>query len=198
MRKVEGRDVVRPMTPAAERLLRAASELFYGEGIRATGVDTIVERAGVAKMTLYKNFGSKDELAAAYLRARNGRWRGRLEDVVGQAGSPKERLLAVFDALDEWMEEDDFRGCASINAALEIADPDHPAMAEVREYKEWMRSYITNLAAEAGAREPEELAEQVLILFEGATVTAAMQTSREPVRRARDVAEALVSDIRNG
>jgi AcrR family transcriptional regulator len=195
VKKIEDREEIRPRTPAAEKLLRVASELFYREGIRAVGVDTIVERAGVAKMTLYKNFGSKDELAAAYLRARNGRWRGWLEDVVGRADSPRERLLSVFDALGEWMEEDDFRGCASINAAMEIADPDHPARVEAREYKEWMRGYITNLAAEAGAGRPEELAEQVLILFEGATITAAMQTSREPMRRARAAAEALIRDL---
>lgn len=181
------------LTPAADRVLEAASELFYREGIRAIGVDTVVERSGVAKMTLYKHFGSKDELIAAYLKRREARWREWLTEAVeSRTGSPQERLLVVFDVLGEWVESDEFRGCASINAAVEIADPDHPARVAAKEYKEWMRDYLKQLAADAGAGEPEELAERLLILLDGATVTAVMQISREPIRQAKAMARTVL------
>lgn len=187
---------VRPKSPAAERILEAASELFYGEGIRAVGVDTIVERADVAKVTLYKNFGSKDGLVAAYLRAREERWRRWLEEgVEHRGGSPKDRLLSTFDALEEWMECESPRGCAFINAAVELVDPAHPALAVIQEEKRWMREYLADLAADAGADEPEELAEHLLMLHEGATVTAAMQTIGDPIRKAKRTAAALIESL---
>lgn len=195
LEKTEGSGEAVRRSQAAERVLEAASELFYREGIRAVGVDTVVERSGVAKMTLYKHFGSKDELVAAYLRRREARWREWLTDAVeSRADSPRERLLAVFDALGEWMAGDEFRGCASINATVELADPGHPARVAAKEYKEWMRSYLKRLAAEAGAGEPEEIAERMLILLDGATVTAVMQTSREPIRQAKAMAEAVLAN----
>jgi AcrR family transcriptional regulator len=181
-------------TPAAEKLLRVASELFYGEGIRAIGVDTIVERSGVAKMTLYKNFGSKDELVVAYLRARDERWRAWLEDEVERrADSPRERIPAVFDALEKWMEGDEgFRGCAFVNASTEIADSSHPAYAVISEHKRWMLRYFEGLAEAAGDEAPEELAERLLILYEGANIARTMRIGREPIVRARETAEALI------
>jgi AcrR family transcriptional regulator len=179
----------------AERLLGAAAELFYREGIRAVGVDTVVDRAGVAKMTLYNNFGSKDELVAAYLRARDERWRAWLEEASEGRSTPQERLLAVFDALESWIEGEggDFRGCAFINATTEIADPNHPARVVAREHKEWMREHFVKLASEAGARDPEELADQFVILFEGAIVTAVTRGDTEPTRKARAAAESLLA-----
>ena len=181
-------------TPAAERLLRVASELFYREGIRAVGVDTIVERSGVAKMTLYHNFGSKDELIVAYLRGRDERWRAWLEDEVERrASSPRERIPAVFDALEKWMEGDEgFRGCAFVNAWTEISDRSHPAYAVISEHKRWMLGYFEGLAEAAGDEAPEELAERLLILYEGANVACTMGTVGEPIVRARETAEALI------
>lgn len=182
------------MTPTAERILRVASELFYEEGIQSVGVDTIVERAGVAKMTLYKNFGSKNELVAAYLQARDRRWRAWLEDVMKRApASPKEKLLTVFDAYEEWMERESPRGCAFINAFAEIADPAHPARAVIREQKSWMRGYLTELASEAGAERPEELADRLFLLVEGATVAGAMQNIKDSWHKGRESAAVLVA-----
>jgi AcrR family transcriptional regulator len=183
-------------SPVAERILRAASELFYEEGIRAVGVDTIVERAEVAKMSLYKNFGSKDELVAAYLRARDERWCVWFEDAVERrAGSPKDKLLAVFDAYGEWMERESPRGCAFINAFAELADPAHPAREVAWEQKRWMLRYLAKLASDAGADEPEELAERIFVLLEGATVASAMQTVEEPLRKAKETTASLVEDL---
>ncbi len=121
--------------PAAEKVLRSASDLFYRNGITATGVDTIVEHAGVSKRILYNNFGGKDELVAAYLRDRDERWRMSLEETTNRYEDPKERLLATFEAYGEWLVGDDYRGCAFINAATEIADPDHPARAVALSHK---------------------------------------------------------------
>ena len=184
----------KPRTPAAQRVLEAASRMFYERGIRAVGVDAIAEEAGVTKVTIYKNFGSKDELVAAYLRARDERWRGWLEEAVERrAGSPKGKLLAVFDALGEWLEsEAGSRGCAFVNAATEISDRAHPAHEVMAEQKRWMLGYLARLAREAKIKGPEELAERLLILFEGATITRALRTGHEPVRRARETAALLL------
>lgn len=188
-------DGTRRKSKAAERILEAASKLFYERGIWATGVDTVVEHSGVTKMTLYNHFGSKDELVAAYLRRRDERWRGWLTDAVERrADSPGGRLLAVFDALGSWLEGEveGFRGCAFINASTEIADPKHPARAAAREQKRWMREYLEGLASDAGAEDPQRLAEQLFILFEGATVATTMQSSGGATRRAKEAAAALI------
>ncbi len=182
-------------SPAAQRILESASKLFYERGIWATGVDAIVEHSGVTKMTLYKHFGSKDELVAAYLRRRDELWREWLTGAIEErAESPRERLLAVFDALGSWLEGEveGFRGCAFVNAASEIADPDHPAREVALGEKRWMREYMEELASEAGARDPEALAEQLLLLFEGATVSTTLRSTRTPALGARAAATTLL------
>ena len=178
--------------PAAEKVLRSASDLFYRNGITATGVDTIVEHAGVSKRTLYNNFGGKDELVAAYLRERDARWRASLEEITNRYENPKEQLLATFEAYGEWLVGDDYRGCAFINAASEIADPDHPARAVALSHKEGVKEHLASLAAEAGLRQPDILAEKLLLLLEGATVTASMRKSQEPLDTAQATAQSLV------
>lgn len=178
--------------PAAERVLKSASELFYRDGIAATGVDTIVGHAGVAKRSLYKNFGGKDQLVAAYLRGRDERWRASLEEVTGRYEDPKERLLAAFEAYGKWLVDDNFRGCAFINAASEIADPEHPARAVALAHKKGVEEHLVALANEAGIDEPEALAEKLLLLLEGATVTASMRKDRGPLDTACSLAQELV------
>src|SRR5215210_731960 len=178
--------------PGAERLLEAASELFYREGIRAVGVDTVSERAGVSKRTLYNRFGGKDELVAEYLRRRDERWRAYLREATERVIGPREKLLAVFSAYGEWLVGEDFRGCAFANAAAEIPDPNHPARIVARRHKEGVKDCLTTLAREAGFDEPEALAERLLLLLEGATATAAMRRSGEPLDVARSVALELM------
>ncbi|HEV2745651.1 MAG TPA: TetR/AcrR family transcriptional regulator, partial [Rubrobacter sp.] len=141
--------------PGAERLLDAASELFYREGIGAVGVDTVSERAGVSKRTLYNRFGSKDALVAEYLRRRDERWRAYLRSVTEGVEDPGEKLLAVFGAYGEWLAGRDFRGCPFANAAAEIPDPDHPARVVARRHKEGVWEHLAALAGEAGFDEPE-------------------------------------------
>jgi len=186
----------RAKSPASRRILEAASELFYREGIRAVSVDTVCEQAGVTKKTLYEKFGSKDQLVADYLRSRDERWRRWLEGYVEErGGAAKERLLATFDGLGEWMEQENPRGCGFVNAYAELADPAHPAQVVVLEQKQWLFSYLEELASQAGAQDPKGLAGRLLILHEGATITNSMGLVLEAAREARQSATALVTDL---
>ena len=178
--------------PRAERLLEAASDLFYREGIRAVGVDTISAKAGVSKRTLYNRFGGKDELVAEYLRRRDERWRVYLQEQTEGVVDPRQKLLVVFGAYEEWLVGEDYRGCAFANAAAEIPDPDHPARIVARLHKEGVREHLAALAKEAGFDEPEALAERLLLLLEGAAATAAMRRSGEPLEVAHSVALELL------
>ena len=191
-RRAEGKKRAVRRRPGAERLLKAASELFYREGIRAVGVDTISERAGVSKRTLYNRFGGKDELVAEYLRRRDEQWRAYLREETGRAVGPEEKLLAVFGAYGEWLVGDDFRGCAFANAVAEIPDPDHPARVVARRHKEGVRDHLAALARNAGFDEPDDLADRLLLLLEGATATAAMRRSGEPLDVARSMAREIM------
>ncbi|CAN5652858.1 TetR/AcrR family transcriptional regulator [soil metagenome] len=185
---------LRPRTEAAGKILSAASELFYRDGIRAVGVDAIADESGVTKMTLYKHFGSKDRLVAAYLHVRDEKWRDWVLKYVGaRAGGPVERALAIFDALGDWIEsQNGMRGCAFVNASVEVVDPNHPAQTVINDQKRWMREYLGQLASEAETKDPDKLADQLLILVEGATITAVMRTAKESVERAKEAAEALI------
>ncbi len=178
--------------PGAERLLEAASDLFYREGIRAVGVDSISDRAGVSKRTLYNRFGGKDELVAEYLRRRDERWRGYLQEVTEDVVEPREKLLAVFGAYGEWLAGEDFRGCAFANAAAELPDPNHPARIVAQRHKEGVKEHLTTLAEDAEFDKPESLAERLLLLLEGATATVAMRRNGEPLDVARSIALELL------
>jgi AcrR family transcriptional regulator len=182
---------------ARERILDAASDLFYREGFRAAGIDTIVARAGVAKMTLYHHFPSKDELVVAFLRRRDERWRCWFGAAVERrAATPRERLLAAFDALEEWFASPDFRGCAFINAAAEFPDPEHPARQAVLEHKQQVRAYLHQLSIETGLSDADALAQQLLILMEGAIVTAVIEGGAAAAQGARRAAAVLLSVAR--
>ncbi len=184
-------------TPAAERILRSASEMFYRKGIRAVGVDAIAAEAGVTKKTLYDKFGSKEELVAAYLRGRDERWRAWLvESVERRGGSAKERLLSTFDALGAWIERGNTRGCGFVNAMVELREADHPARTVVLEQKRWLRGYLAKLATEGGAEDPEDLAERLLILHEGVNVTSLLGIPTDAAQKAKQTAVTLVADLR--
>lgn len=174
------------------RLLVAAGELFYEEGIRASGIEAIVERAGVTKMTLYAHFDSKDDLVAAYLAERDRRWREYLEDVLDRHGRPEEKLLAVFDAYHEWLVRGRLRGCGFVNFSAEFPELEHPGRAVVREHKTEVRRRLTELATELGAEDSQSLAEHLFMVLEGAYVTGALESDEEALGRARLMAEPLI------
>jgi AcrR family transcriptional regulator len=159
------------LTPAGERLLAAASDLFYGRGIRAVGVDLIAETAGTTKKTLYDCFGSKDALVALYLEHRMDRWQAFLRERMAGAPSGPARLPAVFDVLGEWLSGQG-RGCGFVNAYAEIGCTGHPGEPVVRAEKEAMRRYFVELATEAGLAEPDQLGTELHLLYEGVSVMA--------------------------
>ncbi|MEV8378566.1 helix-turn-helix domain-containing protein [Kribbella sp. NPDC056861] len=176
------------LTPAGERILAAASTLFYERGIRTVGVDAIAEAADVTKKTLYDRFGSKDKLIAAYLERRNRVWHAFLDDQLTERrpASPEEMILALFAALTDWMAESR-RGCGFINASVELAAPDHPAMPVIVAQKQWMRAEFLAQAVVGGFERVEELADRLLLLHEGALVcfrVAAMEDAPEVAHRA--------------
>ncbi|MGH7703427.1 MAG: TetR/AcrR family transcriptional regulator [Gemmatimonadales bacterium] len=178
-----------------ERILDSAADLFYKRGIRNVGIDEIIARAGVAKMSLYKHFPSKDALIVEWLRRRDQRWRHWFVTAVERSGStPRRRILGVFDALAEWFGTRDFRGCAFINSAVELADPRHPGFQASLEHKELVYQYLRELTTAAGAPRPEALARQLVLLMDGAIVGALMQGSgAAPARDAKRAAQAMLA-----
>jgi AcrR family transcriptional regulator len=160
---------------ARERILETAYELFSRHGTHAVGVDAIVAASGVAKMSLYRNFGSKDELILAFLQLREERWtREWLQaEVCARAQDPAERLLAIFDVFGEWFARDDYEGCAFVNVMLEIDDREHPVRQATVEHLAAIRAFLAELAAEAGAEDPDGFARQWHILMKGSLVAAA-------------------------
>ncbi|MEU8404273.1 TetR/AcrR family transcriptional regulator [Nonomuraea sp. NPDC048892] len=150
--------------------MAAAEELFYNNGITPVGVDLIAERADVTKRTLYNQFGSKDDLVAAYLAGRDRRWRSLVSSAVGACADPVEAVTAPFDALRSWSESND-RGCAFMNALAELPDPAHPAHRVAAEQKLWLLHLFEELAAAAGCQDPAVLATRLLVLHEGALAT---------------------------
>jgi AcrR family transcriptional regulator len=179
------------LTPGARRILDVASELFYAHGIHAVGVDTIAAESGVTKRTLYDRFGSKDELVAAYLRARDARWRARVEAAVEAADDPVGRVLAPFDVLGTWM-VDAGRGCAFVNAFAELDDPAHPGRAVIADEKRWLEELFAVELAGAGIPD-DGLSLHLLLLHEGALVSYAVAERTAAPRVARKAARAAVT-----
>jgi AcrR family transcriptional regulator len=179
------------LTPAGERLLAAASELFYAHGIRAVGVDAISEAAGTTKKTLYDRFGSKDALVARYLSHRARRWQEYLDDEIERRAPGADRVRAVFDAAGDWL-AGSARGCAFVNAYAEVGGTDHPAVPVIRAEKEWMRRRFTELVTEAACADPERTAATVHLLYEGALVTATVGDDPDALTTAREAAVRLL------
>ena len=174
-----------------QRLLDAAADLFYRQGIGAVGVDLVSKAAGVSKRTLYQQFGSKDQLVAQSLDAKGAAVLDMYLPVGGDELPPREQILAVFDGLAGWAASDDFRGCPFINTATELPDPGHPARQVARGYKLGLRGYFASQAERGGADDPQRLAEQLIIVFDGAIVQAVMDTGRH-VEAARGAVIALL------
>ena len=179
---------------ARERLLAAADELFYEGGIHTVGIERVIERAGVAKASLYDCFGSKEALISAYLLARHDARRARIEARIAACTAPRDRLLAVFDALADAMATPNFRGCAFTRARAEGA-PSGEVKAVCDDARAWIRDRFVQLARDAGARDPGALARQLMLLYDGASVAAQMDAEgRVTAARAARTAAALMLD----
>ncbi|MGH3436095.1 MAG: TetR/AcrR family transcriptional regulator [Sciscionella sp.] len=178
-------------TTADAQLLDAAEELFYGRGIQAVGMDDIRRVSGVSLKRLYQLYPTKARLVEAYLDRRDERWRARLAEYVARRGDAEQRILAVFDWLEAWFAEPGFRGCAWINSFGELGAGSQAIGARARQHKEAFRRYLRDLVAAAGL--PDELADHVLLLAEGAMVNAAIFGSTAPASQARIAAARLLA-----
>lgn len=182
-----------------EHLIETAVKLFARDGFHATGIDRILQEAGVARMTLYKHFRSKDELILAALRRRDEQFRTWFKSRIEKTGgSPADRLLASFDALEEWFEGrafggTPFTGCSFINAAAEYSEANHPAHQLAAEHKRLILEYLRLLASSSGARDPDGLAWSISLLHEGAIVTAQVFNDPSAARGAKDIAKTLMA-----
>jgi AcrR family transcriptional regulator len=174
-----------------ERLLAAANELFYGEGIHTVGIDRVIEKAGVAKASLYSTFGSKDALVCAYLEGRHAARKARVMKKLATYDTPRARLLGVFDALHDYVGEARFRGCAFLRASAE-GRTDRGVRDACEDARAWTRGLFTELATAAGARQPKRLAAELVLLYDGATVSAQMDGNRDAALTARAVAAVLL------
>jgi AcrR family transcriptional regulator len=176
---------------ARERLLEAADVLFYGEGVQTVGIDRVIEHAGVAKASLYNTFGSKEGLVCAYLELRFVRRRDRITRALTRFRTPREQLLGVFDALGEAFTEPQFNGCPFARATSETAE--NSAIRKVADdYRAWVRGLFAGLAAASGYADPETLARQLLLLYDGAGQSARMDRDPSAATTARAAAAALL------
>jgi AcrR family transcriptional regulator len=189
----------RPKPAAATRthVLDVAHELFYWQGIRATGVDTIAKAAEVAPTTLYRLFDSKDDLVAAYVERAAADYREWFDDALGPADDPaRVRVLRLFRELHRQVQPEQCRGCPFLMALGELPDPDHPGHRHAVELKEWVRTRFAQLARElpgtSSAAAARRLGDQLMLVFEGVYATAQSMTATGPPRAAaRMVAELL-------
>jgi AcrR family transcriptional regulator len=178
---------------ARERLLAASDELFYRDGVRSTGIDAIIEKAGVAKGSLYYIFGGKDQLVAAYLRGRLDAWRERVNAAQAGIDDPEEKILAVFDAIADEVSRPDFRGCPFVNAAAEAPAGEAQELA-IKEYRRWVRQAFKTLAAETGVTDPAALADALILLYDGALATAEVaKTARAAAMTAKRIARLTIA-----
>jgi AcrR family transcriptional regulator len=173
------------------RLLDAAERLFYGRGVQAVGIDAVVAEAGVATKTLYTCFGSKEGLVEAYLRRRDQRWLDWLGAAVAAMAPGPAQLLAVFDALGEWFAEPGFNGCAFINVVGELATRRSARMI-ARDHKLGLRALLAEVADGSDVADPAVLTERLMLLVEGAIVTAHIEGNADAAAQASSAAAALL------
>lgn len=180
-------------TPAKDALLEAACSLFYTNGIRGTSVEAILDRAGVARQTLYQHFESKDGLVAAFLNLRDERWCGWMNDFVANASpDPIERIYALYDFLDDWFSQSDFSGCAFINTAAEYSNPAHPFHVLASRHKARVLADIERLCTDARLPDHKKLARQLALLMEGAIVTEQVTPRSHAAAEAKAIARILI------
>jgi AcrR family transcriptional regulator len=181
-----------PRATARERLLAAADELFYENSINTVGIDRIIEHAGVAKASLYDCFGSKDELVRSYLEARHTARQARINERMSRYDTPQKKILSIFEILDELASQPGYKGCAFMRARADDGASDKVKAASDRS-RAFTLEQFTSLAREAGAANPEQLGQQLLLLYDGASVAGHLDRNRSAASLAREVAAQLLS-----
>lgn len=181
-----------PRATARERLLAAADELFYDNGINTVGIDRIIEHAGVAKASLYDCFGSKDELIRAYLEARNLARQTRINEWIARYDTPQKKILGIFELLGELTSRPGYKGCAFVRARADDSASDKVKVAS-NQSRAFMLGLFARLAREANAADPEKLAPQLLLLYDGTSVAAHLDRNPNAASLAREVAAQLLA-----
>jgi AcrR family transcriptional regulator len=179
-------------TSVRERILETAQRLFYRDGFRAVGVDTIIAEAGVAKMSLYRHFPSKDDLIVAYLEESNRKYSEWLDRAVAHLEDPLDKLMGIFQAIEKLATSPECLGCTFQGTAAEFPDRDNPGHQVALAHKKGVRNRFAQLAREAGLRQPGDLADQMLLLMDGAWVAARMYGPANPAAGLTEAARALI------
>ncbi len=180
-----------------ERVLDVASRLFYEQGFHATGVNQVIDEAGVAKASFYDHFGSKENLGVAYLKQRHNMWFTALQERIDEYTAPQDRLLAPFEFLEDWVAEPNFRGCAFLNIVSEFPNGEHPIRDAARRHKDELRDTFLELTRSAldgplSNTEIGRIADELYLLFEGAIIASQNFEATWPAESARATAQALI------
>lgn len=179
---------------AADKILNVARDLFYRQGIRAIGVDEVVRKAGVTKPSLYRSFPSKDELAASYLRRYDEEFWERFDEAVAaHPGDPRAQILAFLSRVAKRSQKPGYRGCGMTNAAVEYPEPEHPARLVSEDNKKELRRRLRAMAADMGARDANELGDGLLLLIEGAYISAQLFGPGGPSQSVAKNADLLIA-----
>lgn len=179
------------VTPRA-KVFQTAARLFYQHGYRAIGVDTIAAESGVGKMTLYRHYPSKDDLVVAYLKDHDDFFWNNFEQITKDAATSRDKLLAFFEALQGYVKSRACRGCPFINVAAEYPETDYPGHQVAIEHKQSVRARFRQLARDAGALNPEVLADQLFLLMDGAYMAARMFGTKNPASHLASAARILI------
>jgi AcrR family transcriptional regulator len=182
-----------PRLSARERLLAAANELFYENGINSVGIDRVIEHAGVAKASLYDCFGSKEELIRSYLEERSLLRQARINERVSQHDNPEDQILSIFDLLGELASRPDYRGCAFVRASAD-ANASNKVKGVCNDSRAFVLGKFTDLCRAAGVSDPELLGKQLVLLYDGASISAHMNDNRNAVATARTLAAQMLSN----
>jgi AcrR family transcriptional regulator len=175
-----------------QKILATAEQLIYQNGIQATGMDLLVKTSGVARKSIYRYFATKDEVAAAALNARDVRWMNWFRAESDQAPDARARILNMFTVLKGWFESEGFRGCAFINTAGEVGDPQDPIRLIAKLHKQKLLAYTLELCQQLDIADPEPLANQLLILMEGAITVARVMGDYSSADSAQAVARLIL------
>lgn len=180
--------------PARQRILDTASEMFYRDGVRAVGIDALIARSGVAKMSLYRNFPSKDAVVTAWLEDRNRFfWRRWDKAEASRPGDPRGQLEAILDMIAATVAHPKWRGCPFLNTATEFPGPDHPARAVILAHKRAVRERLRALAAAARVRDPDLLAQELQLLIDGAYAIGQSLGPSGPAKTVASAGRALIA-----
>lgn len=186
----------RPTIDHRDQILATAEKLIYENGIHATGMDLLVKTSGVSRKGIYNHFATKDDVAAAALSARDVRWMHWFRTECDKASTPHDRVLNMFTVLKGWFESEGFCGCAFINTAGEVGDPDDPIRQIAKLHKQKLLDYTLELTEQFNTEQPLALARQLLILMEGAITTARVMGDYHAADDAKDIARMLLQTLK--